>query len=82
MRCRHPIDDRVRAHVFLYMLALYVRLHMEHDLAPILFTDHDTAGARTRKTSVVEPAARSQAAEEKVRRKRPKDDLPVQSFAR
>jgi Transposase DDE domain len=78
---RHRREDRVRAHVFLCMLALYVRLHMERDLAPILFTDHDTAGARARKASVVEPAARSQAAEEKVRRKRTEDGLPVQSFS-
>ncbi len=77
---RHRREDRVRAHVFLCMLALYVRLHMERDLAPILFTDHDTEGARARKASVVEPAIRSQAAEQKVRRKRTEDGLPVQSF--
>ena len=77
---RHRRVNRVRAHVFLCMLALYVRLHMERDLAPILFTDHDTAGARARKTSVVEPAARSPAAEQKVRSKRTEDGLPVQSF--
>ena len=77
---RHRREDRVRAHVFLCMLALYVRLHMEHDLAPILFTDHDTIGAKARKASVVEPATRSKAAEQKVRRKRTEDGLPVQSF--
>ena len=77
---RHRRVDRVRAHVFLCMLALYVRLHMERDLAPILFTDHDTAAAKARRTSVVEPATRSQAAEQKVRRKRTEDGLPVQSF--
>ena len=38
---RHRREDRVRAHVFLCMLAYYVRLHMEQALAPILFTDHD-----------------------------------------
>ncbi len=76
----HRREDRVRAHVFLCMLALYVRQHMELALAPILFTDHDPDGAETRQTSIVAPAIRSEAAEQKIRRKRTSDGLPVHSF--
>ncbi|MFQ5840739.1 MAG: IS1634 family transposase [Candidatus Methylomirabilales bacterium] len=76
----HRREDRVRAHVFLCMLAFYVRQHMEQALAPILFTDHDPQGAEARRESVVAPAVRSEAAVQKVRRKRTADGLPVHSF--
>ena len=77
---RHRREDRVRAHVFLCMLAYYVRLHMEQALAPILFTDHEPERAEARKPSVVAPATRSQAALRKTRRKQTEDGLPVHSF--
>ena len=77
---RHRREDRVRAHVFLCMLAYYVRLHMEQALAPILFTDHDPEGAQASKPSIVAPAVRSPAALRKARRKRTDDGLPVHSF--
>lgn len=76
----HRLEDRVRAHIFLCMLALYVRIHMERALAPLLFTDHDLAGAETKRTSVVAPATLSDAALAKKRRKTTEDGLPVQSF--
>ncbi len=77
---RHRRVDRVRAHVFLCMLAYYVRLHMEQALAPILFTDHEPESAEARKPSVVAPAIRSEAALRKTRRKHTEDGLPVHSF--
>ena len=77
---RHRRVDRVRAHVFLCMLAYYVRLHMERALAPILFTDHEPESAEARKPSVVAPAIRSEAALRKTRRKHTEDGLPVHSF--
>ena len=77
---RHRLDDRVRAHVFLCMLAYYVRLHMEQALAPILFTEHDPEAAAAQVGSIVAPAVRSQATLAKVRRKRTADGLPVHSF--
>ena len=77
---RHRREDRVRAHLFLCMLALYVRVHMEQALAPILFTDHDREGAEARKASVVAKATCSDAAARKKTRKRTDDGLPVQSF--
>ncbi|WP_449731181.1 IS1634 family transposase [Geochorda subterranea] len=35
----HRLEDRVRAHAFLCMLALYVRWHMERALEPLLAED-------------------------------------------
>jgi hypothetical protein len=77
---RHRLKDRVRAHVFLCMLAFYVRRHMELALAPLLLTDHDPDGAEARRTSVVAPARRSEAGERKVRLQRTDSGEPARSF--
>jgi len=77
---RHRKEDRVRAHVFLCMLAYYVRKHMERALAPILLTDHDPEGARARRASIVAPARRSEAGERKVRRQQTDEGEPARSF--
>jgi hypothetical protein len=77
---RHRLEERVRAHVFLCMLARYVRWHMEKALAPMLLTDHDPRGAEARRTSVVAPAQRSTAGERKVRRRRTDEGDPARSF--
>ena len=42
----HWLADRVRAHVFLCMLAYYLEWHMRQRLAPMLFDDTDKAGGR------------------------------------
>jgi hypothetical protein len=76
----HRLEQRVRAHVLLCMLAYYVEWHMRQALAPILFDDHDPEAARSRCSSVVAPAERSPAASRKARTKRTEDDLPVHSF--
>jgi hypothetical protein len=76
----HRSAPRVRAHVFLCMLAYYVQWHMRRSLAPLLFEDHDRAAARRARRSVVAPAKRSAAAEEKARTKRTADGFPVHSF--
>jgi hypothetical protein len=77
---RHRLEERVRAHVFLCMLARYVRWHMERDLAPLLLTDHDPEGAEHRRSSVVAPARRSEAGERKIRSQRTEDGAPARSF--
>jgi hypothetical protein len=77
---RHRLEERVRAHVFLCMLAHYVRWHMERALAPLLLTDHDPQGAEARRDSVVAPAQRSRAGERKVRRRRTDEGDPARSF--
>lgn len=76
----HRDPDRVRAHVLLCMLAYYVEWHMRQALAPMLFDDHDRAAGERRRASVVAPARRSPAAEDKARTKRTEDGLPVHSF--
>ena len=75
---RHP--DRVRAHVFLCMLAYYVEWHMRQALKPILFDDHDKVSADAARTSIVAKAKRSAAADTKAATKRTDDGLPVHSF--
>ena len=76
----HRLEDRVRAHVFLCMLAYYVEWHMRRQLAPLLFEDHDKEAATLRRESVVKPAMRSEAAEGKAGTKHNDDGLPVHSF--
>lgn len=76
----HWLSDRVRAHVFLCMLAYYVEWHMRVKLAPILFDDHEKEKAEAQRESVVRPAPRSQEAMAKERTKRTEDNLPVHSF--
>jgi len=76
----HREPDRVRAHIFLCMLAYYVEWHMRQDLAPLLFDDDDQATAAQLRTSVVAPAQRSTSAQHKAHSRRTEDDLPVHSF--
>ena len=76
----HRQPDRVRAHIFLCMLAYHVEWHMRQDLAPLLFDDDDRAAAAQLRTSVVAPAQRSTAAQQKAHSRRTPDDLPVHSF--
>jgi transposase len=76
----HRQPDRVRAHIFLCMLAYYVDWHMRQDLAPLLFDDGDRIAAQKMRTSVVAQAQRSTSAQAKAHSKRTPDDLPVHSF--
>src|ERR1017187_7262075 len=76
----HREPDRVRAHIFLCMLAYYVEGHMRQDLAPLLFADDDKAAAEQARASVVAPAQRSPSAQQKASSRRTPDDLPVHSF--
>src|SRR5712692_8410584 len=76
----HRLANRVRAHVFLCMLAYYVEWHMRRALAPILFDDHDRATAQLQRESIVAPATRSPKALQKVHSKRTDDGKPVHSF--
>ena len=76
----HRVPDRVRAHVFLCMLAYYVEWHMRQALAPILFDDDDPAAADASRVSAIRPAQRSPKAREKAATKRTLDDYPVHSF--
>lgn len=76
----HRLPDRVRAHVFLCMLAYYVEWHMRQKLAPVLFDDDDVETAEQLRESVVAPAERSPRALEKARTKHTDEGHPVHSF--
>jgi Transposase DDE domain len=76
----HWVSPRVRAHVFLCMLAYYLEWHMRQALASILFDDHDRAAAEALRTSPVAKARPSPAAKRKAQTKQTDDGLPVHSF--
>jgi hypothetical protein len=76
----HRLEQRVRAHVLLCMLAYYVEWHMRQALAPILFDDDDPAAAEAARSSVVAPAQRSPRALRKAITKLTADDTPLHSF--
>ena len=50
---RHWTAERVRAHVFLCMLAYHVEWHLREALAPLLFHDTDLEAARAERASPV-----------------------------
>ncbi|MGC2396447.1 MAG: IS1634 family transposase [Rhodomicrobium sp.] len=76
----HRLAGRVRAHVFLCMLAYYVVWHMRKALAPLLFDDHDKENARKGRSSPVAPAKVSAAAKAKAASRKTADGHPVHSF--
>jgi Transposase DDE domain len=76
----HWIEPRVRAHVFLCMLAYYVEWYLREAWAPILFQDHDRATAQRLRVSPVAPAEVSEAAKRKRATRRSDDGMPVSSF--
>jgi hypothetical protein len=76
----HRLAARVRAHVFLCMLAYHVVWHLRRALAPLLFDDHDRAGAAADRASPVAAARVSPAAAAKARTKRTAEDRPVHSW--
>ncbi len=76
----HWLEDRVRAHVFLCMLAYYLEWHIRKLLAPLLFDDTDRAAADALRRSVVAPAQRSAAAVTKQTTGVTPDGLPVHSL--
>jgi hypothetical protein len=76
----HRLAGRVRAHVFLCMLAYYVAWHMRRELAPLLFEDHDRPAAAATRTSPVAVAQVSPAARAKARARKTDDGSPVHSF--
>ena len=76
----HRLERRVRAHVFLCMLAYHVEWHMRRALAPVLFQDHDPEAAEAARSSPVAPARVSPAARAKAGSRRTPDGLPVHSF--
>jgi len=75
----HRLADRVRAHIFLCMLAYYVEWHLREAWRELMFADTEQQAKATR--DPVAPAKRSKAALAKVASKRLDDDTPAHSFA-
>jgi hypothetical protein len=76
----HRLEERVRAHVFLCMLAYYVEWHMRQAWVPLLFAEDDPEGAAQRRGSPVQPAVRSPSAEEKALTKKTPTGQTVHRF--
>ena len=74
----HYLEGRVRAHIFLCMLAYYVEWHMRQAWRELMFTDEDQAAKLVR--DPVAPAKRSDAAMHKVFSRTLEDGSPVHSF--
>ena len=74
----HHLADRVRAHIFLCMLAYYVEWHLREAWRELLFADEDLE--RKAHRDPVAAASRSPAALAKVARRTLRDGTPVHSF--
>ena len=74
----HRLETRVRAHIFLCMLAYYVEWHMREAWRELMFADEDLR-RKTRRDPVA-AAQRSKAALEKVATHTLPDGSPVHSF--
>ena len=78
---RHWMPQRVRAHVFLCMLAYHVEWHLREALAPLLFHDTELETARAERSSPVVKTEPSEAVKAKKATKRSADGQRVMSFA-
>jgi len=76
----HYNEQRVRAHVFLCMLAYYVQWQMRERLKPMLFDDEYLDEANATRASPVAKAVRSEQAKAKGTSKKAEDGLPLHSF--
>ena len=76
----HYSEQRVRAHVFLCMLAYYVQWHMRARLKPMLFDDEHLDEASASRASPVLKAVRSEQAKAKDASKLAEDGTPLHSF--
>ena len=78
---RHWTAQRVRAHVFLCMLAYHLQWHLRQALAPLLFHDTDLDAAKAERRSPVEATEPSELVKAKKASKRSVDGHRVMSFA-
>jgi len=76
----HRTEDRVKAHIFLCMLAYYVEWHMLQAWAPLLFADPQLPELRKHRDPIL-PASISETAKGKKATHQTHDGLPVHSFA-
>ena len=74
----HWLSTRVKAHVFLCMLAYYVEHHMRLALAPLLFADHELV--KRERQSIVRPPSPSEAAKRKITRRQSDDGTLIMAW--
>ncbi|MGA8465142.1 MAG: IS1634 family transposase [Trebonia sp.] len=72
----HRLEERVRAHVLICMLACYLTWHLRRAWAPLTFTDQDPP----RQDNPVAPARRSAAAQAKASAQHDAAGRPYRSF--
>jgi len=72
----HRLEDRVRAHVLICMLACYLSWHLRKTWAPLTYTDENPPP----RDNPVAPACRSASADRKASRKATPTGQPVRSF--
>ena len=75
----HRLADRVRAHIFLCMLAYYVEWHLREAWRELMFADTEQHAKATR--DPVAPATRSASAQAKAATHALADGTPAHSFA-
>lgn len=76
---RHRVEKRVRAHLFLCLLAYYVHWHLRQALAPLLFDDEELEAERGRRDPVL-AAQPSASAKRKKAKRLTEDGLPLHSL--
>jgi transposase len=76
----HRGEERVRAHIFLCLLAYYVEWHMRQALSSLLFDD-ETLPIERKQRDPVAPAEPSVSARRKKTERETEDGFPVHSFA-
>ena len=76
---RHRAEQRVKAHIFICMLAYYVEWHMRKALAPMLFDDEELEENKKTQDAVL-PAVVSDGAKQKKSKRKTTDGLQVHSF--
>ena len=76
----HRNEDRVRAHIFLCLLAYYVEWHLRQAWAELLFDDETLPRERLHRDPVA-AAKPSKAAQKKKSQRRTEEGLPIHSFS-
>ena len=72
----HRTEERVKAHLFICMLAYYVEWHLREAWAPLLYTDEEGS----QRDTPVSPVQASASGQLKKKRAHGVDGLPLQSF--
>lgn len=76
----HWLDGRIKAHIFLCMLAYYLEWHMRRRLTPLLYQDEDKQQAHAMRSSPVASATPSKTARKKAECHSNEHGQPVHSM--